>query len=88
MILIEAALFVKKNLDWYILNRTISIEAALCLADQINQKIKNIAEHSLDICEAFNIPKHVIYAPIYTGYKDYYNVNKTDGEHYYLKAKF
>ena len=86
--MIEAASYVKKNLDWFILNNSISNEAALNLAEQINVKIKDIAINSLKICEAFNIPKHIIYAPIYTGYKEYYDIDTTNGEHYNLKSKF
>lgn len=77
-----AAKFVKTNLDWYLLNKIISVEAALILNDQINDQIKSIGNHSLDICEGFGVPKNVVFAPIYTGYQEYYKSDITNGEHY------
>jgi hypothetical protein len=88
MILLVAALFVKQHLDWFILNQLVHRDAAFKLADQINCTISEIGKHSYDVCEGFGIPKHTVYAPIYTGYKEYYKVDKTQGEHYNLRPKF
>jgi hypothetical protein len=88
LLLIEAASFIKKHLDWYLMNNFISPEAANNLSSSLNDEIKEVGAHSLEICEAFNIPKHIIYAPIYTGYRQYYIVDKTNGEHWDLKPKF
>jgi hypothetical protein len=88
MIKLVAAEFVKKHLDWFIINSLIQKDAAFKLSDQINNLIADLGKHSLDICESFGIPHHLIYAPIYTGYKEYYKVDKTQGEHYNLRPKF
>ncbi len=77
-----AACHVKKNLSWYLLNESISKIAANKIGDQINTLIKDISKYSMEICEGFGIPRHSIFAPIYTGYEKYYSVDKTDGEHY------
>jgi hypothetical protein len=88
LLLIEAASFIKNNLDWYLMNDFISNEAAQNLPNSLNEVIAEVGKYALQICEAFNIPKHMIYAPIYTGYREYYLVDKTDGEHWNLKPKF
>lgn len=75
-------MIVKKHLSWYLINNYISLEAAKNLSKQINDLIKTLGEHSLEICEAFGLPKHTIHAPIYTGYEKYYSVDRTDGEHH------
>jgi hypothetical protein len=81
-ILLVAAKFVKNNLDWFLLNNIISREAALLVHGQINELIKKIGVHSMDICEGFGVPKNVIFAPIYHGYQEYYKSDITNGEHY------
>lgn len=87
--LLEAALFVKKKMDWFLVNEYVSREAASDLSIQINTLIKEIANFSFEICQGFNIPEHVVYAPIYTGYQEYYKVAQTGGEHHDLpRAKF
>jgi len=87
--LLEAALFVRKKLDWFLVNECVSKEAAEDLNVKINLLIKEIGKHSFEICQGFNIPEHVIFAPIYTGYQDYYKVPATGGEHHDLaRAKF
>ena len=89
LLLVEAGLYVKKRLDWYLLHDFISSEAGRNLPDKINEHIKLLGSQSLEICQAFNIPNHIVYAPIYTGYTKYYSVDKTDGEHWDLvKPKF
>jgi hypothetical protein len=88
MIKLVAALFVKKHLDWFILNNLVQINAGSKLSEQINNLIRDLGKESLNICEGFGIPHHSIYAPIYTGYKEYYQVDKTQGEHYNLRSKF
>jgi hypothetical protein len=71
------------------LNEVTNKEAANHLQYQIRDLIKSIGKYSLKICEGFGVPSHLIYAPIYTGYQEYYKVDKTDGEHYSLmNAKF
>ena len=72
------------------MNELISKEAAAKLEGQINNLIKSVAKYSIDICEGFGIPKHTIYAPIYTGYEEYYKVDYTGGEHHNvpLRPKF
>jgi hypothetical protein len=82
VILLYSALIVKKNLSWYLMNNFISREAGSKLEGQINELIKAVANHASDLCEGFGIPKHSIYAPIYTGYEDYYKVDITNGEHH------
>jgi len=87
--LLEAALFVKKKMDWFLVNEYVTKEAANDLNVQINALIKVIGKHSFEICQGFNIPEHVVYAPIYTGYQQYYKVPRTGGEHHDLpKPKF
>lgn len=75
-------------MDWYLLKGYVAHEVAKHFDTQINDLIKSIGTHSLEICESFGIPKHVVYAPIYTGYKEYYSGEKTGGEHYNYKPKF
>lgn len=76
-------------MDWYLINEYVKKEAALHLQHQIKELVKNIGKHSLKICEGFGIPEHIVYAPIYTGYQEYYKVDKTGGEHYqFMKPKF
>jgi hypothetical protein len=81
---------VKKNLSWFLLNDAISHKAAQKLPEQINTVIKAVATHSMEICEGFGIPKHIVHAPIYTGYEKYYKSDVTNGEHYdvVLRPKF
>lgn len=87
--LLEAADFVQKNLSWFFMNEYICLEAGNKLGAQINELIKELAKYQFEICRGFGIPEHVIYAPIYTGLKEYYSVDKTDGEHYNLpRTKF
>jgi hypothetical protein len=87
--LLEAALFVKKKMDWFLVNEYVSREAANDLSIQVNTLIKEISNFSFEICQGFNIPEHVVYAPIYTGYQEYYKVPQTGGEHHDLpRAKF
>ena len=87
MILLFAALIVKKHLSWYLLHKHISYEAASKLDKQINDLIKAIGINSLDICESFGIPSHVVFAPIYSGYQEYYKSEVTNGEHYDIKMR-
>lgn len=87
-LLLEAARFVNKHLPWFIINKLVSVEAAKLLPSQINTVIKAVGKHTMSLCEAFNIPQHTVYAPIYTGYKEYYKADKTQGEHYNLRPKF
>lgn len=44
----------------------------------------------MEICRGFGIPDHVVFAPIYTGYENYYKVDQTGGEHYdvIMRPKF
>ena len=88
--LLFAAIYVRKNLSWFLLHDAISTSAANKLSSQINSTIKEISKHSMEICEGFGIPKHIVHAPIYTGYQKYYNVDITNGEHYDipLRPKF
>jgi hypothetical protein len=88
MIKLVAGLFVKKNIDWFILNNLVNPSGAGMLNEQLNNLISELGKHSLEVCEGFGIPKHVIYAPIYTGYKEYYKIDKTQGEHYNYRPKF
>ena len=78
---------VRKNLAWYLINHHISHEAANKLDNQINDVIKDIGKNSLEICESFGIPSHVVFAPIYSGYQEYYKSDITNGEHYDVKMK-
>jgi hypothetical protein len=88
-ILLVAARFVNTHMDWYLLNNLILSETASHFQHQIDSLIKSIGKYSLNICEAFGIPQHVIYAPIYTGYQEYYKEDKTGGEHKInLRPKF
>lgn len=82
ILLLTAATIVKKNLSWYLMNKLISMEAGSKLPAQINNLIKEIGSSSLELCESFGIPGHVILAPIYNGYKEYYKADITNGEHY------
>lgn len=87
--LLEAALFIKKKMDWFLVNDYISKEASIDLNENINILIKEVSTHSFDICQGYGIPEHCLWSPIYTGYQEYYSVEKTGGEHYNLaKAKF
>jgi hypothetical protein len=70
------------------MNNFISSEAAQILPSSLNDVIAEVGKYALQICEAFNIPNHIIYAPIYNGYREYYFTDKTDGEHWNLKPKF
>jgi hypothetical protein len=90
ILLLFAAIYVKKNLSWFLLNDGISANAAKKLPEQVNHLIKAIAKHSMEICEGFGIPKHTVHAPIYTGYEKYYKSDITGGEHYDvpLRPKF
>lgn len=87
-IVLVAAKYVDSHLSWYIINKFVGLEAAKQLAFQINELVKVLGKHSLAICEGFNIPQHLVFAPIYTGYKEYYKSDITQGEHYNLRAKF
>ena len=69
------------------MNGIINSDAAKLLDKQINNLIGELSVHSLTICEAFGIPKHLLTAPIYTGYQEYYKRDITQGEHNY-KPKF
>jgi len=87
--LLEAALYVKKKLDWFLINEYVSKEAANDLNSNISSLIKEIGKHSFEICQGFNIPEHVVFSPIYTGYQEYYKVPQTGGEHHDLpRPKF
>lgn len=90
VILLYAAMIVRKNSSWFLMNDLISKEASHKLEKQINNLIKAVSKYSMEICESFGIPKHSIYAPIYTGYEEYYKVDITDGEHHDipLRPKF
>jgi acyl-CoA oxidase len=87
IVLLYAANVVRKNLAWYLLHSYISNTAAGKLNDQINELIKHVGKHSMEICEAFGIPKELVYAPIYTGYEEYYKSDITNGEHYNVKMR-
>ncbi len=87
--LLEAELFVRKKIDWFLVNEYVSKEAASDLNVQVNSLIKEISKYSMEICQGFSIPEHVVYAPIYTGYQEYYKVPQTGGEHHDLpRPKF
>jgi hypothetical protein len=90
VILLYSALIVKRNLSWYLINDLVSNSAAKNLPSQINSIIKDLGNYSMEICEGFGIPEHVVKAPIYTGYEKYYQVEQTNGEHYdvALRPKF
>lgn len=87
VVTLYAALIVKKNLSWYLLNDLISQVAAKKLPQQINDLIKQVGKHSMEICEGFGIPEHTVHAPIYTGYEKYYQVDQTNGEHYDVQMR-
>ncbi len=87
MILLFAAQVVRKHLAWYLINNHISKDAAVKLDSQINEIIRSLGNHSLEICQGFGIPEYMVHAPIYTGYQDYYTVDKTGGEHYDVKMR-
>lgn len=70
------------------MNNYVNVDAAKLLVHQIDDIIKTLGNQSLNICEAFGVPKSSIYAPIYTGYQEYYKSDVTQGEHYNLKPKF
>jgi len=87
--LLTASLFVKKKIDWFLVNEYVSKEAAKDLYVQVNNLIKEISKFSFEICQGFNIPEHTVFAPIYTGYQEYYKVPQTGGEHHDLaRPKF
>lgn len=86
--ILEAAVYINNNLGSYLMHGYVSNIAATKLTTQINNTIKEIALHAEDICKGFNVPKGSLISPIYTGYEKYYSVDKTNGEHYYLKPKF
>lgn len=53
--------------------------------------IRVLGNQSLELCENLGVPRSLIYAPIYTGYQNYYKSDFTQGEHYdllNLKPKF
>jgi hypothetical protein len=87
IILLYAANLVKKHLAWYLMNQVISESAARNLHEQINNLIKKIGKFSLDICESFGIPRHLLTAPIYTGIEEYYKTDVTNGEHWNIKGR-
>jgi hypothetical protein len=87
MTLLFAAQVVKKHLAWYLINDHVGRDAALKFDSQTSELIKNLGNNSLEICEGFGIPNHVVHAPIYTGYQEYYKVDQTGGEHYNVKMR-
>jgi hypothetical protein len=60
----------------------ISVKAAEKIPSEINNLIRELGPHSLELCKGFGIPEHMVKAPIYTGYQEYYKTDKTNGEHY------
>jgi hypothetical protein len=87
--LLEAALFTRRKMDWFVVHGYVCKEAALDLNQNINKLIKEISPHSFELCQGYGIPEHTLWAPIYTGYQEYYNVDQTGGEHHNLqRAKF
>lgn len=90
LIKLVAAKFIQKNLDWYLLNGFVNIETANLFNYQIDELIKSVGKYALNICEGFGIPPHVIHAPIYTGYQEYYKEDISNGEHYrvIMRPKF
>lgn len=85
----EAALFCRKKMDWFLVNGYVCKEATIDLNENINKIIKEISPHSFELCQGYGVPEHCLWAPIYTGYQEYYNVDKTGGEHHNLaRAKF
>lgn len=86
--ILEASIYVKENLSFFIINEFINKKAAFLLEKQISNVIKEISLHADDIIAGFNLPKSCLVAPIYTGYQKYYSVDKTGGEHYNRKPKF
>lgn len=83
--LLDALLYIKEHLHWYILNDFISKNACLKLDPIIDNLVKKIAKFAEEICSGFNIPKSSLNVPIYSGYQKYYSVDKTDGEHYSVR---
>jgi hypothetical protein len=92
VLLLYAAEYVNSHIDWYIIHNMVKKTSAQQLTYQLKELIRNLGRHSLNICEGFGIPEHVIHAPIYTGYQKYYSVDQTNGEHYSvwgnMKPKF
>jgi len=87
--LLEAALYARKKMDWFLINGYVNKEASLDLNQNINKLIKEISPHSFELCQGYGVPEHTLWAPIYTGYQEYYNVDQTGGEHHNLqRAKF
>lgn len=87
--LLEAAIYARKKIDWFLINGYVSNEAAVDLNENINKLIKEISVHSFELCQGYGIPEHCNWAPIYTGYQEYYKVDQTGGEHHNLpRAKF
>lgn len=82
MLLLEASAYIKLHLDWFLINGYISHIIGSSLEKYFNDKIKLLSYYAEDICFGFNIPKDSLIAPIYTGYQEYYSVDKTNGEHY------
>lgn len=69
------------------MNGLITKEAALKIDAQINGLIKSVGKYSMELCEGFGIPKHLVHAPIYTGYEEYYKVDHTQGEHHNIAMR-
>ena len=78
--LLELLYFTNKNLGWFIVNDVINKEAAKKIDSQLSQLVKEVAGKADCILKGFNLPKNVLIAPIYTGYKEYYSVDITNGE--------
>lgn len=90
-VLLTASKFVNKHLSWFLTNGAISTEAASALPKQLNGLIRVLGNQSLELCENLGVPRSLIFAPIYTGYQNYYKSDFTQGEHYdllNLKPKF
>lgn len=90
IVTLYAAIIVKKNLGWYLMNDLIAHNAAKKLPEQVNALIRSIGGHAMEICNGFGIPESLVKAPIFTGYEKYYQAETTNGEHYNipLRPKF
>ena len=87
--LLEAAIYARKKSDWFLINNYVCKEALIDLDMNINKLIKELSKHSFELCQGYGIPENTLWAPIYTGYQEYYNVDKTGGEHHNLaRAKY
>ena len=70
---------INRNLDFFLINKILTIEQGAMLKSKQSELVKWISPHLLDIVDSFGIPNELLYAPIANEWETF-NAGDNQGE--------